>query len=230
MSRFPFTDNRRFPNPTTVTGDTRSHTIALQQIIEALNIGQRRTRDVANSYVRLNELEAMGLIEIIGSEFNIVPINTNPPKPYLYVYDTTSQPVTGVNQATPVTYNTVDLSYETYLGDNTSELHVKQAGIYNYQFSAQLDHTGGGAAAFVFWLRKNGVDVPNTATKVVMSGPNTELVAAWNFFVQMAKEDYVELYWTSLDPDTLLLAEPAAPPVPEIPSVIASLQYVSAIP
>ena len=37
-----FKGNRKYPNPATVTDDPRTHTLALQQIIEALNVGQRR--------------------------------------------------------------------------------------------------------------------------------------------------------------------------------------------
>lgn len=63
-----FKSNRRYPTPVTVTDDPRSHTLALQQMIEALNIGQRRTKDVNNSFVRVQELVDVGLIEMAGDQ------------------------------------------------------------------------------------------------------------------------------------------------------------------
>lgn len=66
-----FKGNRRYPNPITVTDDPRSHTLALQQIIEALNVGQRRTRDIDNSFVRLSELVDMGLVEIVNGRLKL---------------------------------------------------------------------------------------------------------------------------------------------------------------
>jgi hypothetical protein len=66
-----FKANRKFPNPITVNDEPRSHTLALQQIIEALNIGQRRTREVGSSYVRVQELVDVGLIEIVGNQLKL---------------------------------------------------------------------------------------------------------------------------------------------------------------
>lgn len=66
-----FKANRKFPNPITVTDDPKSHTLALQQIIEALNIGQRRTKEVQSSYVRVHELVDIGLVEIVGNQLKL---------------------------------------------------------------------------------------------------------------------------------------------------------------
>ncbi len=66
-----FKGNRKFPNPITVTDDPRSHTLALQQVIEALNIGQRRTKEIQSSYVRVHELVDVGLIEIVGNQLKL---------------------------------------------------------------------------------------------------------------------------------------------------------------
>jgi hypothetical protein len=66
-----FKANRKFPNPITVTDDPRSHTLALQQVIEALNVGQRRTREIGSSYVRVQELVDVGLIEIVGNQLKL---------------------------------------------------------------------------------------------------------------------------------------------------------------
>lgn len=71
-----FKANRRYPNPVTVTEDTKSHTQALQQIVEALNVGQRRTRDIDNSFVRLKELVDIGLIEVVNGNLKLINSGT----------------------------------------------------------------------------------------------------------------------------------------------------------
>lgn len=65
--RTKFSSNRRYPTVPTVTADPRSHTIALQALIEGVNIGQRRSGDVNDSFVRVGELVDMDLIELTGS-------------------------------------------------------------------------------------------------------------------------------------------------------------------
>lgn len=71
-----FKANRKFPNPITVTDDPKSHTLALQQIIEALNVGQRRTREISSSYVRVHELVDVGLIEVVGNQLKLTNLGT----------------------------------------------------------------------------------------------------------------------------------------------------------
>lgn len=71
-----FKANRKFPNPITVTDDPKSHTLALQQVIEALNIGQRRTKEINSSYVRVHELVDVGLVEIVGNQLKLTNAGT----------------------------------------------------------------------------------------------------------------------------------------------------------
>ena len=69
--RSKFSANRKYPTVPTVTGDTRSHTIALQALIEGVNIGQRRAGNVLDSYVRVGELVDIGLIELSGDRLKL---------------------------------------------------------------------------------------------------------------------------------------------------------------
>lgn len=141
-------------------------------------------------------------------------------------YDTTTQSPAAINTAYPVTFNTTAEAYGIYLGTNTSRVYVTKAGVYNFQFSAQLDHVGGGAVAFYIWFRKNGVDIPNSATKFVVNGPNSETCAAWNYLITMQGGDYFQLVWSSDSVDARLYAVTASAPVPAIPSVIMTVTYV----
>jgi hypothetical protein len=95
------------------------------------------------------------------------------------------------------------------------------------QFSAQLDQTSGGTANIYIWLRKNGVDVPNTASTVALQGTAARLVAAWNFIIELEPTHYVELMWATDTTNARILAASATSVWPAIPSVIATLTQVN---
>lgn len=141
--------------------------------------------------------------------------------------DTTLQAVASINTAYAMTFNTTDTANGVSIGSPTSRIVVDNQGVYNVQFSAQLDKTSGAAATIYIWLRKNGVNVPNTASKVVIQGTAAELVAAWNFVIQLEPTNYVELMWASDDTNVVLLAASATSVWPAIPSVICTVTQVN---
>jgi hypothetical protein len=110
---------------------------------------------------------------------------------------------------------------------DTNRVYVSETAVYNIQFSAQLDKTGGGATDVFIWLRVNGNNVAYSATKIVIDGPNNEIVAAWNWVITMSDGDYFEIAWQSPDTNVILLAAPASGDIPEIPSVIITVTWVS---
>ncbi|MBP6054941.1 MAG: hypothetical protein KA527_04815 [Cytophagaceae bacterium] len=114
---------------------------------------------------------------------------------------------------------------------NDSQLRFINEGIYNIQFSAQLDRSAGTAAQLVkIWLRKNGVNVPASATEVVISGGlNTAAtVASWNFFQNLAAGDQVELMWSVTNPQVYIAFKAAttSPSRPSVPSLIVTVNQV----
>jgi hypothetical protein len=77
----------------------------------------------------------------------------------------------------------------------------------------------------VIWLRKNGIDLTDSATKLTLSGNGTKVVAAWNWFVFSAANDYYQIIWVSADTGMRLYAEPIND-TPGIPSVILTVNRV----
>ncbi len=161
--------------------------------------------------------------------FNLVSNAFNAPKPHGSFYDTTTQtnPVAGAVNL--MKFDSVYNSGETQFSVNkdTNRVYVAETAVYNIQFSAQLDKTGGGASDVFIWLRLNGNNVAHSATKMVIDGPNNELVAAWNWVITLADGDYIELAWQSPDANVILLAAPASGNIPQIPSVILTVTWVS---
>jgi hypothetical protein len=138
-------------------------------------------------------------------------------------YDTTTQTAAVINTAYPITFNTTDLSFGVTRGSPTSRIFVDRPNVYNIQFSAQLDKTAGGVGLVWIWLRKNGVNVPDSAGQIRIQGNNAETLAAWNYVIQLNAGDYIELMWEVDDTSVQLLAEAATGIHPSIPSVILTV-------
>jgi len=138
-------------------------------------------------------------------------------------YDTTTQTAAAINTAYGLTFNSTDLSYGVDIGTPTSRVYVRSSGVYNIQFSAQLDSTSVGNHLIYIWLRVNGTDVANTAGKVRLQGLTAESIAAWNYIYNFKADDYFELMWSVSNTAVRILTEPAAGVVPAIPSIILTV-------
>ena len=73
---------------------------------------------------------------------------------------------------------------------------VEDTGVYNFQFSAQIDNTAGGDQQVWIWARKDGTNVPDSASTLRIKGNDAEMVAAWDFMLAMSAGSYFELVWT----------------------------------
>lgn len=138
-------------------------------------------------------------------------------------YDTTTQTAAAINTAYAMTFNTTDLSFGVQRGSTTSQIFVHQPGVYDIQFSAQLDNTSGGNHLSYIWLRVNGVNVAQSASQIRLKGTDGELVASWNWFYDFKAGDYFEIMWAVSDTAVQLTAQAAVAPVPAIPSVILTV-------
>ena len=138
-------------------------------------------------------------------------------------YDTTTQAATVINTATAITFNTPDLSNGVFLGSPTSRIVVDTEGVYNFALSFQIDKTSGGIGQFFIFFRVNGVDVPDSAGLIRIQGNNAEIFSAYNLFLQLKANDYVEVMFSVDDLSVELHAIAATPPVPSIPSIILTV-------
>ena len=138
-------------------------------------------------------------------------------------YDTTTQTATVINTAKAITFNTTDLSNGVYIGSPTSRIVVDSEGIYNFDTSFQLDKTAGGTAIFDFWFRLNGVDVPDSCSRIRIQGNNAEIFSSLNYFFDLKANDYVELMFSVDDLSVEVTAFAASAPHPGIPSIILTV-------
>lgn len=142
-------------------------------------------------------------------------------------HNTLTQTSVGANQINKVAYNITTLSDGVSVASG-SQITVVNSGVYNFEFSAQVEKTSGGSDNVDVWIQINGTNVPDTNTRIAMTGGNAKQVVAWNFLIQLSVSQYVELCWSSPSTAVQLHAEGAqvTPTRPGIPSVIASLFMV----
>lgn len=180
--------------------------------------------DAAGLLARPAEID-LSNIDAMLQTLAVQPANTPqlPRLRYGSFYDTTDQVAAAINTAYAMTFNSTDLSNGVYIGAPTSRIYVDTHNVYNIQFSAQLLNTAGGAHDVWIWLRKNGTDVPNSATSIRIEGNNTKQVAAWNFLLSLNSGDYFELMWEVSDLAVTLDYEVASAVHPAIPSLILTV-------
>ena len=132
-----------------------------------------------------------------------------------------------------MTFDTTDFSNGVYLS-NSSRLNARNAGIYNVQFSVQLQNTDNAQHTVDIWFRKNGTNI--TASNSMFTVPARKsasiyghLIAAINYFVELAANDYVEIVWRAESTTVSIeqLPTQTSPTRPATPSVIATMQYVA---
>ena len=146
-------------------------------------------------------------------------------------YHTASMGLAAPNAASTMSFNSTDLSYGVSVsGSFNDKIKFANAGVYNIQFSAQLDKGNGSATNnnTYIWIAKNGTDIPISNTGLTMAGGASDaVVAAWNWFINANAGDYIQLKWGS-DVTNVRIHYEAAPAVgPAVPSIILTANRVS---
>jgi hypothetical protein len=150
-----------------------------------------------------------------------------PKKRYGALIQVSTLALTSANVASAVTFTTIDPAYGVSIGSPASRVVVADTGVYDIQFSAQVDNTSGGDQQVWIWPRVNGVNVPNSASTLRIKGNDAETVASWNFLLSLTAGQYVELMWTADSTNVVLLAASATSVYPAIPAVILTVNEVS---
>lgn len=185
--------------------------------------------------VQASELSAEAAMQALVSQVanlanDVQALAVQPPttpnlkrRAYGSFYDLTDQTALLANTAYAITFGNTDLSNGVTIGSPTSRVYVDRPGIYNIQFSAQLDKSSASAGNLWIWLDKNGTTVPSTATQITLQGSSAATVAAWNFLLELNAGDYFRLMWSTDDTACFIKHDTATAPVPAIPSIILTV-------
>ena len=143
---------------------------------------------------------------------------------------------TTVNTATLMGLSVTDFSNNITLVAG-SKITVANPGIYNLQFSAQLQNLDNAPQDVFIWLKQNGVDIVGSTGLVGMparksAGVPFHDIKGWNYYLSMNAGDYVQIYWSTTNVDVTIqtYAASGTPTKPSTASVVATLSFVSALP
>jgi len=153
--------------------------------------------------------------------------------PYGAFQDSTDQTAANTTTAYAITFDTTDYSNGVTLS-NSSRINVKNAGVYNIQFSIQFKNTTNDSQDTDIWFRKNGTDIAKSNSRFGLAprrsaGDPYHTIAALNFFVELAANDYIQLMWRVSDTGVSIehYAAGTSPTRPIVPSVILTVNYVN---
>jgi hypothetical protein len=223
---FPYTGSAIISGSLTITGSLNAPSITgslFGTASYALNGGV--TQILAGSNISLSPTNGLGQVTIISTGGG----GNTATGSYGSFYSTVTQ-TNVASTARSMSLNVTDISNGVSISGSTNPyntyIKTENPGIYDIQFSAQVDKTDSGTDEIWIWLRKNGVNVDDSATSVQLVGNGAHYVAAWNFFVNSSANDYYQLMWYSPDANVRLHAEPAFGVVPGIPSLIVTANRV----
>jgi hypothetical protein len=141
---------------------------------------------------------------------------------------------TTANTATLMTLNTTDFSNGVSIA--SSKITVTKPGIYNLQFSVQVQNLDNAPQDLFIWLKQNGTDIVGSTGKVGLParknpGDPFHDIKGWNYYLSMAANDYVEIYWSPTIATVTIeyYAASGTPTKPSTQSVVATMSFVSAL-
>lgn len=164
--------------------------------------------------------------------------------PYIAASDSTDQYAGGNDTPTVVNWNTLEAGSNWILSPPGSAL-AQYSGIYKITYSLELANNANAIHDVVVWLRVNGVDLANSATKFTLparksAGVPTYICAYSEVTFGISAGDTIELYWATDQAATsggalgVYIHQDPAQTVPyahpAIPSAVGSIVFLSALP
>jgi hypothetical protein len=152
--------------------------------------------------------------------------------PYGAFQSVVDQTIASANTAYAMTFDTTDYSNGVTIS-NSSRINVKNAGTYNLQWSGQFQNTDSSLHDVSVWLRKNGTDIVGSTGFISVpnshGGVDGHSITGWNYFLELAANDYIELWWSATNTAISLQFYPTqtSPTRPSTASVIATMNLVS---
>ena len=141
---------------------------------------------------------ATGTVTLLGNLSVTGNISCTPA--YGQFWSNLTQTVSSANTAYTFLLNNTDGHNLIELGSgaSNSRIIINKTGLYNIQFSAQIDKTaGGGSSTAYIWFKKNGTAIPDTGG--FFSLDNTvQTVQSWNIMANVvAAGDYYEIAYAA---------------------------------
>jgi hypothetical protein len=151
--------------------------------------------------------------------------------PNALYFSTVDQPIAVADTAQAVTFN------QTYLqsgfsinGGSNSQITAVYGGVYNFQFIGQVSSGSGSNKNVFLWISRNGTDLGYTAREFSLAGSGAIKEIVWNFNLDLAAGEYVEMQLAANDTNVTLEAVAPATPHPGVTSAVVTINFISALP
>jgi hypothetical protein len=174
-----------------------------------------------------NRLDA--LTAQLTASGSLDPSLTNSPNGLFF--STVDQTLAAVNTGYPITFNV------TYLNNNvalqtasTSKIEVAVGGVYNFQLSAQLKSTNSSGKDVQIWIKRNNVTIGYSAHKYTVEGSDNHMNVSWNFNIDLAANEYIEMQWGADNTNVTLESIAASAPYPATASVVMAVNFIARLP
>ena len=158
--------------------------------------------------------------------------------PYAMLMSNQDQTSAGITSENLISYDVPVFQYGIRVENNT-RLKFDYAGQYLIVVNCQFTNRSNAVAEFELWAKNTGVNYPLSNTRFDI--PARKSVSIWShvvavingiFTVNNPETEYLEIAWWSDNADVYLehYAAGTSPTRPEIPSVILTANFVSALP
>ena len=146
-------------------------------------------------------------------------------------FSTVDQTLAVVDTGYPITFNQTYLNNEVALQAlSTSKIEVSVGGVYNFQLSAQLKSTNASAKDVQIWIKRNNVTIGYSSHIYTVEGSDNHMNVSWNFDIDLAAGEYIEMQWGADDTNVTLETTAAVAPYPAAASVVMAVNYVARLP
>ena len=147
-------------------------------------------------------------------------------------YDMTDQPLASITAAQAIAIGTTAEANGVNIASG-NRVTFPNAGTYSMTFSIQITNYANSVQKAIFWVKKNGVDYPDSATELDLaprksSGVPNRQVITINYVATAEEDDYVQVFWAGDSTELKVEALPAgtSPVYPDVPSIILTVVQV----
>jgi len=109
---------------------------------------------------------------------------------------------------------------------NGNRVLFEYAGAYQISVNLHVRSTSAADKDVTVWLRKNGVDIPNSARRETLRGVGSSIIE-YTLSVELAALSYIEVVWAANNSNVELTATAANAPYPAVPSAIVNIEQKS---
>jgi hypothetical protein len=177
--------------------------------------------------LKLNSRDTIFLSERINQLNDVLP-----QKNYGVFYDTAKQ-ITLSSTATAIKFNFQQINNNINIVNNTANsptrISVLAAGVYQVNYYLQFIKLDAGSDELIVWIRKNSAALANSNNTYSIQGLGVKNNVAKNFLIELAENDYIEVFFSVKNANTVLqgtISSTLTPSRPATPSATVSLHSV----